>query len=182
MRQSNRRRHSQRRTRCGRPPLRGCAASTSGTRCLGSQSFSHLQISKRKFVQDLPPVAGYGRPQGGTGRHKAGERRRRQRQWNRYRSCRALGIRRAAASTVSRWLIQICCDPAAFRNRVLIRIQIEGLPGRTRLWLLSNLAAQEVRHQLLTVADSEYGGTRGERSQDPRSDFQPRKRWQGRRR
>ena len=61
------------------------------------------------------------------------------------------------AATTSRWLIQICCRPGeAGEQRVGGVVQFERGQAVFALFAAAHLAAQQVRHQLLPVADAEH--------------------------
>ena len=59
--------------------------------------------------------------------------------------------------TTSRWLIQTCCVPAeAAEQRVGRIVEFERRQPVLALHPLADFAAQQVRHELLPVADAEH--------------------------
>ena len=56
---------------------------------------------------------------------------------------------------MSRWLIQICCAPEASRNRADGILKVERGLSVLAFVALADLAAEQMRHQLLAVADAE---------------------------
>ena len=72
--------------------------------------------------------------------------------------------RRAAATTTSRWLIQICWRPAMPREQGIGASRRSSSVARpySPLSPLRTVAAQQVRHQLLAVADAQHGPAEAE--------------------
>ncbi len=60
--------------------------------------------------------------------------------------------------TTSRWLIQICWRPAEpGEQRVGGLVELQGGEAILAFLALANLAAEQVRHELLPVTDSQHG-------------------------
>ena len=140
--------------------LADLALRSSGTRCRGSQSFTQPQMSKRKFERTALPVGGVNHL--GMELH-AVEAALGVWRWRRWRRCGAAprcenpGGRPA---TTSRWLIQICWRAAQAveerRPRTASRVRSVARPY-SPLSPLLHPAAQQVRHELLAVADAQHG-------------------------
>ena len=88
-----------------------------------------------------------------------------------------------SAPTESRWLIQICCAPAeAGEQRIVGLVEFQRRQAVLALLALPHFAAEQVRHQLLAVADAEHGLAVLRRSRDRPWGCRGRRRCAGRRR